>query len=109
MECDCFLIIKIPLKAVGQGQRNGMHHVVAFFHKAKWTKRAITYEIKGVLRESTISYLTVGKYLQMFALLMKETNTHIVPESEGGFTLEDLIALVLSVEPLLLIRPLLGR
>jgi hypothetical protein len=38
-----------------------MHHVVALFHKAKWTERAITHEIKGVLRQSTISYPMAGK------------------------------------------------
>jgi hypothetical protein len=35
---------------------------------------------------------------------MKETDTPIVPESKGDFSLDDLIALVLSEEPFLSVR-----
>jgi hypothetical protein len=40
-----------------------LHSVVAFFHKAKWTERAITHEINRVLGENTISDSRLGKYV----------------------------------------------
>jgi DNA-binding transcriptional ArsR family regulator len=104
MKCARFLIVKIPLKFVRSGQRNGLHSVVAFFHKAKWTELAITYEMNGVLRENTISDSTRGIYFRMFVLSTKETDTHMVPESEGDFSLDALIVLVLSEEPFLSVR-----
>jgi hypothetical protein len=39
----------------------GMHSVVAFFHKAKWTERAITHEINRMLGKNIISYLKLEK------------------------------------------------
>jgi hypothetical protein len=57
-----------------------LHSVVAFFHKAKWTERAITHEINRVLGENIIIYLTLGKYVQMFVLSTKETDTPVVPQ-----------------------------
>jgi hypothetical protein len=96
MKCARFLKGKIPLKAMHLGQRNGLHSVIAFFHKAKWTEMAITCEINAVLRENAIGYSTVGRYLRMFALSTKETNTSIVPESEGDVNFDDFIALRLS-------------
>jgi hypothetical protein len=71
-----------------------LHSVVTFFHKAKWTERAITHEINRVLAEDTISYSRLGKYIRMFLLSIKETDTPIVPESEGNFSLDDHIALL---------------
>jgi hypothetical protein len=38
-----------------------LHSIVAFFHKAKWSKLAITDEINRVLGENTISHSTVGE------------------------------------------------
>jgi hypothetical protein len=75
------------------------HSVVAFFHKAKRTERTITHEINGVLGENTVSCSTLGKYVQMFVLSIKETATPIVPESESNFSLDDRIALVLPEKP----------
>jgi hypothetical protein len=81
-----------------------LHSVVAFLHKAKWNEFAITHQINGVLGQNTISYSAVGKYVRMFALSRTETDTPIVPESEGDFGLDDRIALVLSEEPFLSVR-----
>jgi DNA-binding transcriptional ArsR family regulator len=58
-------------------------------------------EINRVLGEKTISYSTVGKYVRMFILSRKETNTPNVPESHVNFSLDDRITLVLSSEPFL--------
>jgi hypothetical protein len=76
-----------------------LHSVVAFFHKAKWTEGSITQEINHVLGENTVSYSTLGKYVRMFVVSTKETNTFIVPGSEGDFSFDDRIALVLPEEP----------
>jgi hypothetical protein len=62
---------------------------------------AITHEINRVLGENIINYSTVGKYVRMFVLSTKERDTHIVPESEGDFSFDDRITLVLSEEPFL--------
>jgi hypothetical protein len=86
-----------------------LHSVVTFFHKVKCTKRAITHEINRVLGENTISYSTLGKYVQMFVLSTKETDIHIVPESEGDFSLDDCIALVIPEEPFHSVTELLRR
>jgi hypothetical protein len=67
-----FLVEKMPLKSVREGQMIDLHSVVAFFHKAKWTGLAITREINLVPGENTISYSTVGKYVWMFILSRKK-------------------------------------
>jgi predicted DNA-binding transcriptional regulator AlpA len=54
-----------------------------------------------VLGENTISYSTDGTYVRIFALSTKEITISIVLELEGGFSLDDHIALVLSEEPFL--------
>jgi hypothetical protein len=74
-----FLVVKMPLKSVRQGQMIDLYSVVTFFHKARWTGLAITHEIKRVPGENTISYSTVWKCVRMFVLSMKETDTLIVP------------------------------
>jgi hypothetical protein len=76
-----------------------LYSVIAFFHKAKWIERAITHEINRVLGKSTISYSTLGKYVRMFALSTKETDTPVIHESEGDFILDDRITLMLPEEP----------
>jgi hypothetical protein len=86
-----------------------LHSVVAFFHKAKWTERAIKHEINRVLGENTISCWTLGKYVRLFVLSTKETDTPIVPESEGDFSLDDRIAIVLPEEPFHSVAELLQR
>jgi hypothetical protein len=45
----------------------------------------------------------------MFVLSTKETDTPIVPESEGDFSLDDRIALVLPEEPFHSVAELLKR
>jgi hypothetical protein len=52
-----------------------------------------------MLGENTISSSTVGKYVRMLVISTKEKDTPIVPESEGDFSFDDPIALVLSEEP----------
>jgi hypothetical protein len=81
-----------------------LYSVVAFFHKAKWTELAITHEINHLLGKYTIGDLMVRKYVRMFALSTKETYIPVIPESEGGFSLDDRIVLVLSEEPFLSVR-----
>jgi hypothetical protein len=81
-----------------------MYCVGAFFHKTKWAELAITHEINCMLGENAVSSSTLGKYVRMFVLSTKETDTPIVPESESNFSLGDPIALVLSEEPFLLVR-----
>jgi hypothetical protein len=83
--------------------------VVAFFDKTRWTKRTVTHEMNRVLRENTLSYSTLGKYVRMFALSTKETDTPIVSESEGYFSLDDCITFVLSKEAFHSITKLLRR
>jgi hypothetical protein len=39
------------------------HSAIVFFHKAKWTERAITQAINHMLGENNISYSTLGKYV----------------------------------------------
>jgi hypothetical protein len=56
-----------------------LHSVVPFFYEAKMTKLAITREIYRAIGEDTISYSTIEKYVRMFALSTKETDTLIVP------------------------------
>jgi hypothetical protein len=73
--------------------------IVAFFRKANWTELTTTHGISRALEENTVNYLTVGKCVGMFALSTNETNTPVVPESEGDFSLDDSLALVLSEEP----------
>jgi hypothetical protein len=46
----------------------------------------------------------VNKYVRMFALSMKETDTSVIPESEGDFSIDDGIALMLSEEPFLSVK-----
>jgi hypothetical protein len=75
-----------------------LHSVATFFCTTKWTERAIPHEINRGLGENTISDSTLGKYVRMFILSMKETDTPIVPESESNFSLDDRIALVLPEE-----------
>jgi hypothetical protein len=67
----------------------------------KWTELAITHEINRVLGKNTVSYSTVGKYVRMFVLSTKETDTRIVPESEGDLSFDYRIALMLSEKPFL--------
>jgi hypothetical protein len=74
-------------KSACSGHMINLHSVVAFVHKAKWAELAITHEISRVLRENTISYSTVGKYVRTFVLSSKETDTPVVPELEGDFVL----------------------
>jgi F420-0:gamma-glutamyl ligase len=52
-----------------------------------------------VLRENTISYSILGKYIRMFVLSTRETGTVIVPESEGDSSIDIRIALVLPKDP----------
>jgi hypothetical protein len=85
------------------------HSVVAFFHKAKWTERAITHKINSVLGENIVSYSTLGKYVRMFILSTKETDTPIVSESEGDSSRDDRIAFVLPEEPFHSVAELLRR
>jgi hypothetical protein len=99
----------MSLKSVRSGQMTDVHSVVAFFHKAKWTERAITHEINHVLGANTISYSTLGKYVRMFVFSTKETDTPIVPESERDFSLDDRITLVLPEEPFHSVAELLRR
>jgi hypothetical protein len=70
-----------------------MYSIIAFFHKAKWTELAITHEINRLLGENTVSHSAVARYVRMFVLSTKETDTSIVPESEGDFSLDDRIPL----------------
>jgi hypothetical protein len=56
----------------------GLHSVVAFFQKAKWTVVSITHEINRLPGENTTSYSTVGKCVRMFAFSTKETDNAIV-------------------------------
>jgi hypothetical protein len=86
-----------------------LHSVIAFFHKAKWTERTITHEIDRVLGENTISYSTLGKYVRMSVLSTRETDTPIVPESEGDFSFDDCITIVLLEEPCYSVAKLLRR
>jgi hypothetical protein len=86
-----------------------LHSVVAFFHKPKWTERAIKHKIDRVLGENTISCCTLEKYVRLFALSTKETDTPIVPESEADFSLDDRIAIVLPEEPFHSVAELLKR
>jgi hypothetical protein len=86
-----------------------LHSVVAFFHKAKWTERAITHEINRVLGKNTISYSTLRKCVRMFVLSTKETGTSVVSESEGDFSRDDRIARVTPDEPFHSIAVLLRR
>jgi uncharacterized protein YbaR (Trm112 family) len=89
----------MPLKSAREGQMIDLNFVVAFFHKAKLTELTITHEINYMLVENTISYSTVGKHVRTFVLSTKETNTLVLPESEGDFSLDDCIPLMLSEEP----------
>jgi hypothetical protein len=98
------LIAKTPLKYLSQGDMIELHSLVAFFDKAKWTELAIAHEINRVLGENTINYSTVGKYARTFVLSMKETDTNIVPGSEGYFSHDNRMALVLSEGPFLSVR-----
>jgi hypothetical protein len=76
-----------------------LHSIVAFFDKAKSTERAITHEINRMLGENTIIYSTLGKYVRIAVLSTKETDTPIIPESEGDFSVNDRITPVLPEEP----------
>jgi hypothetical protein len=75
----------------------------------KWTERAITHEINRLLGENVISCSRLGKYVRIFVLSTKETDVPIIPESEGGFSLDGHIALVFSEEPFLSVAELLRR
>jgi hypothetical protein len=86
-----------------------LHSVIAFFQKAKWTERAITHEINRVFGENTISYSIFGKHVRIFVLSTKETGTLIVPESEGNFSIDVRIALVLPEDPFHSLTELLRR
>jgi DNA-binding transcriptional ArsR family regulator len=97
------------LKSICSGQMIDLRSLVAFLDKEKWTELAITRKIDRVLGESTLSYPTVGKYVQMFVLSTKETNTLIVPESEDDFSVQGQIALVFSEEPFLSVRHIVKR
>jgi predicted DNA-binding transcriptional regulator AlpA len=57
-----------------------------------------------VLGKNIISYWTVGKYAWMFVLSTTETDIHIVPESDGDFSLDDRTAFLPSEEPFLSVR-----
>jgi hypothetical protein len=81
-----------------------LHSIVASFYKTKCAKLTVMHEINHVLGEDIIGYSTVGKYVWMFGCLdvwmfvssMKETNTPIAAESDGVFSLDNRIALLLS-------------
>jgi hypothetical protein len=92
---------KIPLKSLPCGQMIDLHFVTIFIHKAKWTEIAITHEINCVLEQNIIGYSTVEKYVRMLVLSTRETDSPIVSESEGHFSLDDRIAVVLSEKPFL--------
>jgi hypothetical protein len=64
------------------------HSVVAFFHKAEWTKLAITHEINRMLGENTITYSTVGKYVREFICRPKDKDSVIIRQFEGDFLLK---------------------
>jgi hypothetical protein len=74
---------------------------VAFFYKPKWTELAIAHEINRLLGENNVSRSTLGKYVRMFVLSMKETDAPVVPESDDDFSFDDRIILILSKEPFL--------
>jgi hypothetical protein len=75
-----------------------------FLSQSEWTELTVTHEIKRVLGRNTIVYSTVGKYVRMFVLSTKETNTPIVPKSENDFSRDGPIALMLSEESFLSVR-----
>jgi hypothetical protein len=94
----------MPFKSVLSGQMKDLHSVVAFFHRAKWSELAVGHEINHALEENTISYSTAGKYVRMFVISMKETDTPSIPELEGDFNLDERIALAPLEESFLLVR-----
>jgi hypothetical protein len=67
------------------------------------------HEINRVPGENTIAYSTVGEYVREIICGLKDKDSFIVRQFEGGFTLDDRIVSVLAEAPFLSLRQIAKR
>jgi hypothetical protein len=101
MKCAGILVVEMPLQSIRQSQVIDLHPSSLSSIKRNGPSSLSRKEINRALGENTLDESTIGKYVRMFVFSVKETDTPVVPESEGDFSFDDHIALALSEEPFL--------